>query len=276
MKIKSIKTEFFDGDVYNIGVNKDHNYFANGILVHNCYMNETPEVRGEYNNVKKLRKFFNSIPKEHLPYQIAYGPEIAHHPEFESVMKMSKEEYDIVGNFTTNGQWVSFFSEEQISNHLKAVKNYCGGVAISANKHLEKQWEKAATLYTENDILTNFHVIISDKDSIDYFVELFDKWKDKIDYFVLLPYKNVGRAENNPKELDWEYFKEQFPKDKKDSSKIAFGALFYPYLLKGDLDLNISIYEPEILSKYVDLKNDNIYPSSFSTDKPLGKIFKLR
>jgi MoaA/NifB/PqqE/SkfB family radical SAM enzyme len=237
-----------------------------------CYMNETPKVKGEYNNVEKLKKFFNSIPKEHLPYQIAYGPEIAHHPEFHDVMKMSREEYDILGNFTTNGTWVSFFTSEQIDEHLDTVKRYCGGVAISANKHLEDDWTKAAELYIEKGIITNFHVIISDKESIDYFIELYEKWKDKIEYFVLLPYKNVGRAKEDPKELDWEYFKEKFPKENTD--KIAFGALFYPYLLKSELDIKISLYEPEILSKYVDLKNDMMYPSSFTTDKPLRNIFK--
>ena len=235
-----------------------------------CYMDETPEVKGEYDNVEKLTKFFDSIPDEHMPYQIAYGPEIAHHPEFHDVMKLSHE-YGVVGNFTTNGMWSKMFTEDEIKRHIETVKAYCGGVAISINSHLEEYWRSAVEIYLENNIRTNFHIIISDEESVDMFLSVFEEYKDRIEYFVLLPYKNVGRAVDNKKELAWDYFVQKFPKDHKES--IAFGALFYPYLLKRELDVKISLYEPETLSAYVELKDGNIYPSSFSTEIVIGNIF---
>jgi len=238
-----------------------------------CYMNSNETDLHYENSVEKLRNFFNSIPEEHLPYQIAYGGgEPTSSPEFNDIMKMTKEEFNIIPNFTTNGMWALKFSKEEINKHLEVVKKYCGGVAVSCHDHLKKYWTTASNLYLENNIRLNFHIIISDKESIDEFIEIYNEWKDKVEYFVLLPYTNVGRAKNNPKDINWEYFKENFKKiDNK--SKIAFGANFYPYLKNNELDVKISLYEPEILSKFLDLKDGNVYKSSFAVDKPIKNIF---
>ena len=72
----------------------------------------------------------------------------------------------------------------------------------------------------------------------------------------------MGRAPH--KEIDWEYLVTKLPED---ASKIAFGANFYPYLKEGDHNIKISLYEPEIMSKFLDLKDMSIYPSSFSNEK---------
>ena len=54
MKIKQITTKQFNGNVYNIGVEKHHNYFANGILVHNCYQNSNETDTHTENIVQKF------------------------------------------------------------------------------------------------------------------------------------------------------------------------------------------------------------------------------
>ena len=36
MQIKSISKEHYEGHVYNLGVDKDKSYFAEGVCVHNC------------------------------------------------------------------------------------------------------------------------------------------------------------------------------------------------------------------------------------------------
>ena len=51
-----------------------------------------------------------------------------------------------------------------------------------------------------------------------------------------------------------------------DTSKIAFGANFYSYLLKSPGVFNVSLYEPESMSKFLDLKDMKVYPSSFHLD----------
>jgi len=226
-----------------------------------CYQDSNDSDAHYENVVEKLKKFFNSIPKEHLPYQIAYGGgEPTLHPEFYDVMRMTKEDYDILPNYTTNGMWTEK-DVATIGDIITATKKYCGGVAVSCHPHLKKYWEIAAENYVANKIRLNFHNIISDKESIDEFISIFKKWKDKVEYFVLLPYIPFGRAEK--KEVDWDYLVSVFPKE--DSDQIAFGANFYPYLQRGELDIKVSLYEPEIMSKYVTIEDDGyMFPSSFS------------
>jgi organic radical activating enzyme len=202
------------------------------------------------------------------PFQVALGGgEPTSHPEFVEVLK-AFHELGIEPNYTTNGMWatnIEFKIDEPEIELLSATQKYCGGVAVSCHPHLKSYWEHAALLYHAYKIKLNFHIIISDKKSVDEFVTIYDKWKDKVDYFVLLPYGNQGRAET--KEIDWEYLVSKLPEDQQ---KLAFGANFYPYLLKGDHCIKVSLYEPEIMSKYLDAKDMNLYTSSFNTDCPIN------
>ena len=229
-----------------------------------CYMDSKKEKHYK-NIIEKTRNFFNSIPKEHLPYQIAYGGgEPTSHPDFIELLRVTKEEFDITPNYTTNGMFVDYTqgSNENEINILLATKKYCGGVAISCHSHLKNYWTVAARQFNHFNIRLNFHNIISDKESIDEFIEIYNEWKDKVEYFVLLPYGNQGRAEY--KEIDWEYLISKLPEDQK---QIAFGANFYPYLLEGKHNIKLSLYEPEIMSKYLTLEDMSIYPSSFHLTK---------
>lgn len=227
-----------------------------------CYMDS--KVENHYDNIiEKTKTFFNNIPKENLPFQVALGGgEPTSHPDFIELLEVLKEDFDICPNYTTNGMWTKgsdhCLNESQIYL-LNATKEFCGGVAVSCHPHLKKYWKDAAEYYKQWDIRLNFHIIISDKESIDYFKEIYDEWEDWIDYFVLLPYGNQGRAEN--KSIDWEYLVQMLPKQQ---NKIAFGANFYPYLLKGGHNIKVALYEPEIMSKFLDLKDMQIYSSSFN------------
>jgi organic radical activating enzyme len=217
-----------------------------------CYMNSVPG--GHYPNIiSKLHNFFKYTPKDQLPFQVAIGGgEPTLHPEFIPLLKYLREELDILPNYTTNGMYIN-------NNLLKATKEYCGGVAISCHPHLSKYWKIAVELLSAVTKL-NLHIIISDKESIDSFVSIYEKYRSTIHYFVLLPYENQGRAESNPKSVDWPYLLKNLPNDK---SKLAFGANFYPYLSNTKHNIKISLYEPEIMSKFLDLKDMCLYPSSF-------------
>jgi hypothetical protein len=190
------------------------------------------------------------------------GGEPTSHPDFIELLRVLKEEYDICPNYTTNGM---FYQKDDWFDIIDATQKYCGGVAVSCHPHLEPYWHNAALTFHAHRIKLNFHIIISDKESIDYFKRIYDYWEDKIDYFVLLPYGNQGRAEK--KDIDWDYLVKMLPEKQ---SKIAFGANFYPYLMKGGHNINISLYEPEIMSRFISLQgNGAIYKSSFSTETPL-------
>lgn len=227
-----------------------------------CYMNSEFTDYHYDDIVGKTRRFFSKMTLNERPYQLAAGGgEPTTHPDFIEFLKVTKEELDICPNYTTNGMW-SYNDPSYVNELLDATDKYCGGVAVSCHPHLEKYWRKAAELLHDRKVKLNFHIIISDKESIDKFIEIFNEWKDKIDYFVLLPYGVQGRAK--PKDIDWEYLVSVFPQENK---KIAFGANFYPYLLRNDLNVKVSLYRPEIFSKFITLEdNGKMYKSSFSNE----------
>ena len=77
---------------------------------------------------------------------------------------------------------------------------------------------------------------------------IYYNYYDKFDYFVILPYQAVGRGKDIEVEEIWnETFKWI---ETVDTNKFAFGALFYEWLLKKNVNLDIDIYEPEIYSGY--------------------------
>lgn len=227
-----------------------------------CYM-DSKETDEHYDNaVQKIKDYFEPMTENERPFQVALGGgEPTGHPDFIEILKTF---YDlgIQPNYTTNGM----FSESDVELEiLKATKEYCGGVAVSCHPQLKKYWEDAAKIFAFEGIKLNFHIIISDKESIDDFVQIYNEWKDYVDYFVLLPYGNQGRAPH--KEIDWDYLVTKLPTDQR---KLAFGANFYPYLLNGKHNIKVSLYEPEIMSKFLDLKDMKLYPSSFMVETPLN------
>jgi len=229
-----------------------------------CYM-DSKKTDLHYDDLEdKIMHFFGSMSENQRPFQVAIGGgEPTSHPHFVKILK-SFYDLGIQPNYTTNGMWcdtdTAITSDDEVQL-LEATKEYCGGVAVSCHPHLKKYWQRAAFMYHNSKIKLNFHIIISDKKSIDEFVEIYSEWKDKVDYFVLLPYGNQGRAEK--KEIDWEYLVTNLPENQ---SKLAFGANFYPYLLAGDHGIKVSLYEPEIMSKYLDAKDMKLYTSSFNTE----------
>jgi organic radical activating enzyme len=224
-----------------------------------CYMDSMPNGEHYENIVKKLKLFFGYMSLNMRPFQIAIGGgEPTLHPEFLEFLRVSKEELDICPNYTTNGMWSITRGEEERKKLIDYTKKYCGGIAVSCHPHLQKYWAEAARLYYENDIKLNFHIIISDKESVDEFVKIYKDWKDKVSYFVLLPYSAQGRA--TKKKIDWDYLVESLPED---MSKLAFGANFYSYLQKNP-EIKVALYEPEIMSKFLDMKDMSIHKSSFN------------
>lgn len=221
-----------------------------------CYMDSKPEKHYE-NILSKTKSFFGNISIENRPYQVAIGGgEPTSHPDFIDLLKLFDNELNICPNYTTNGMFIKSSNSEEI---LEASKKYCGGVAVSCHGHLDEYWMLAANKFYEYEIKLNFHIIISDKKSIDRFTKIYDEWNNKVEYFVLLPYGNQGRAIK--KEIEWDYLVSKLPLNQ---SKIAFGANFYPYLQKGNHNIKVALYEPEIMSKFLDLKDMKIYPSSFN------------
>lgn len=232
-----------------------------------CYMDSKDSDENYKNVVQKIKEYFGPMSENQRPFQVAIGGgEPTEHSDFIETLVILKN-LGIEPNYTTNGMWTTPSSNtftERETKILVETKKLCGGVAVSCHPHLTEYWERAASLYNTYEIKLNFHIIISDKESIDYFKEIYFNWKDSVDYFVLLPYSSQGRAEE--KGINWEYLIKSLPNV---HNQIAFGANFYPYLLKGEHNVNVSLYEPEIMSKFLDLKDMKLYPSSFHLEEKI-------
>lgn len=205
------------------------------------------------------------------PFQIAIGStgEPTIHPDF---CKFLETVYNtnVVPNYTTNG--ITIAKDDELSKQiLEATRKFVGGVAVSfGNKSLRQYAEKAIDkLIAEGDTNINIHHIISDKESVDEFVRVWEKYGDNILYHVLLPLMPSGRSTEGIGEGVFEYLEEKIRE--KDIKNVAFGAHFVEYLKHSDI--KTYLYEPESFSKNIILTKDKVQitPSSFNL-KPIFTI----
>ena len=218
-----------------------------------CYMDSTSDSIHYENIISKLYSLFINMTKDQKPFQIAYGGGNPNqHPDFIGLLKATID-LGIIPNYTTNGMGITL-------PILEATSEYCGGVAVSAHKHLSSIWQKAVSTFVDRDIRTNIHYIISDKESVDDFIEVYEKYSGMVDYFVMLKYADIGRAETIS--VATQYFFDKIS-ELESPEDIAYGAHFFDDIKSRHLP--VSLYEPESMSKYIDFKDMKMYPSSFHT-----------
>lgn len=206
-------------------------------------------------NINGIDSFFGNMTENQRPFQVALGGGNPNcHPQFVEILDKFYN-LGIMPNYTTNGMDIT-------QDIVNATKKYCGGVAISCHNHLLDYWKKATELFLNQGVVLNYHIIIFDVKSVDYFLEIYKQYVDKIDYFVLLPYIAQGRAIPIEIEEGKTYLFNGL-KQLGDIEKIAFGANFYRDILKNKW-IKASLYEPEGFSKYLDLKDMKLYKSSFN------------
>lgn len=208
---------------------------------------------------KKVNSFFGSMPDNNKPFQVAIGgeQEPLENPEIWEMIQEFKR-LGIVPNYTTNGMFIN-------DKNIELTIKHCGGVAVTLHTHLEKFWRRALNRLTEAKVRTNVHIIISDKASVDFLEKLYDEYvtNGTVEYFVLLPYMNYGHAKSHPKKIDFVALEKFIDKVYKDG-RLAFGANFYNFLLKHKKKYNVSLYSPEIVSKYLILDDKmGVYNNSF-------------
>ena len=209
-----------------------------------CYVSALKTGINYENVVEKHIDLFGNMSLNEKPLQLAYGGEgePTMHPDFPEVLKTTHD-LQIMPNYTTNAMHLS-------DKIIDATSKYCGGVAISCHPHLKKIWEKGVKKLNEAGINTCLHIILGGPGSNDEFWRIYDSIKN-IHYYVVLPYMVAGRAKKIDAEREWNlFFKEALVRKPDD---VSFGALFYDYFLRNReimTKLNVSIYEPEVLSGY--------------------------
>ena len=245
-KIISININIVDDIfVYNFSVEDNHNYIVEDVVVSNCHYCYTSALKSGSNFgniIDKAKEVWGSLEMNQRPFQIAIGGagESTLHPQWIDFVKTVRE-LGILPNYTTNGMHLT-------DDILDATEKYCGGVAVSWHPHIEKFFHSSIEKYSKINTKLNTHIIVGDDKSVSDLKRLYEMYHDKIDYFVLLPYQAVGRAKTIDVHKNWiEVFK--FIKTV-DTSKFAFGALFYEWLKNNDVGIKIDVYEPEIYSGY--------------------------
>ena len=219
-----------------------------------CYVSAMKSGSNWENITERIYNFFSKMDPNQRPFQVALGGhgEPTMHPEFINVLKTFND-LGIVPNYTTNGMHLT-------KDIIEATKTYSGGVAVSCHPHLKKVWENAIVEYTNAGIKTNLHIIVGEEGTTEMFKEIYYKYKGITDYFVILPYMAVGRAKEIEVEKEWESLFKFLKDESIPREDIAFGALFYPYLLKNKEEigsLDISLYEPEMFSGYIMFNEEN-------------------
>lgn len=243
------------------------NYCTNGCSY--CYRKSSED--GKFMSLEDYRFALQELTNEKYGsiFQVALGGgEPLLHPNFNEIIKVTREEFGIIPNYTTSGK---FFNQENI----EATRNYCGAVAISWDPYRNLSLEellKTGSYLKDNDILANIHYVISEKtinDAVDLLKGKYDEYIRDFNSVIFLTYKPTGRAENSESIKSADALKTftNLVDNPVTNTKIGFDACFVPVLMKAtgvNIDL-IDSCECGFFSVYID-ENLNVTPCSFCKD----------
>jgi len=109
------------------------------------------------------------------------------HPNFSEMLRLTREEYNIVPSYTTNGRGLN----QQV---LMASKKYCGAVAVSAYEPFEELFIAVQKLI-DVGIKTNIHFLLTSRTintAVNWLMNP-PKILNQINAIVFLNYKPIGR-----------------------------------------------------------------------------------
>lgn len=142
---------------------------------------------GKHMSVSDYENIMQQARELHV-FQVALGGGNPNqHPDFCRILKLTREKYDIVPSYTTNGRGLT----EEV---LKASRAYCGAVAVSAYNPFEEMIDAIDAL-TRYGIKVNIHFVL-DSTSVEIalrWLETPPSFLDSVNAVVFLNYKPVGR-----------------------------------------------------------------------------------
>jgi len=186
------------------------------------------------------------------------------HPDFCEILRLTREKYNIVPSYTTNGRGVT-------NEILKSTKMYCGAVAVSAYEPYEEMIETISTL-VKHKIKTNLHFLLTNK-SVDVAISWLESLPEFL-YFVnaiiFLNYKPAGRLQSEDllanKHPDIERFFSLV--NQQNKLKIGFDSCSISGIARS-LDVNpafVESCEAARFSMYIS-EDMMMYPCSFAIEK---------
>ena len=203
MKITKINRRMFSGEVHNFHCVPNEVYFSEGVLVHNCYKNNTddPPTNMSFETFKAI---IDRLPRSVV--QLALGiTGIQTNPDFIRMMEYSREK-GIIPNFTLSG---IDLTDELAEKCAKLV----GAVAVSAYESNKNICYNAVKKFTDLGIKqTNVHLFTS-AESLPFVYEVLnDRLTDdrlkNMNAIVFLGVKGKGRAKGKYAVLGVDEYKE--------------------------------------------------------------------
>jgi radical SAM protein with 4Fe4S-binding SPASM domain len=150
-----------------------------------CYRKS--DKNGEHMAVADYAEVMRQAQEMHV-FQVALGGGNPNqHPDFQEILQLTREDYGIVPNYTTNGRGLT-------PEVLATTAKHCGAVAVSAYAPYEEMAEAVDRLCGAG-ISTNLHFILTNR-SVDTAIEWLHAppaFLRKANAIVFLNYKPIGR-----------------------------------------------------------------------------------
>lgn len=270
MRIKSISYEYYEGDVYNFHCDPNENYFANGMLVHNCYKGNGTAIEETRNmSLETFKKLLVNIDPYKILTQIAFGiTDINTNPDFWSILEYTRSK-GIIPNYTTNG----FDVTEEVA---KKTKELCGAVAVSIhNKPVA--YDAIRKFISAGMKQVNIHFVLAQETLFSAYKLVDDVVSDErlkgMNAIVFLGYKHKNLNSKFHYLDDLNDYKELIDYCKEKNVRFGFdscSAANYLKIIEGTEDEKTSVYaepcESGLFSSYFNV-NGEFFPCSFMEGK---------
>lgn len=177
-KVVKIEEYDFEGFVYNIEVENNHNYFLNGVLVSNCH--EKSSTDGKHGDIHL--EYLNTL---HEGTEIALGGgNLLEHPEYKDLLKFFKNK-KVFCNITLHQTHVAN-SLEEIKELIK--EDLVKGIGISFNGNVRELENLLSDLNYPHIVLHVINGLINIDD-----LRKISKFKN-VPKLLILGYKTFGRG----------------------------------------------------------------------------------
>ena len=237
-----------------------------------CYRSSSPD--GKVISIENYEFILKQLTSEEYGsvFQVALGGgEPLLHPDFNEILRITKEKFNIIPNYTTSGK---FFDKDNI----EATRKYCGAIAISYDPYRDltlDELSKIGSCLKDNNIKANIHYVISEKtlnNAIEIIEGKYDEFLTNFNAIIFLTFKPFGRADNQDSIKSSDKLNSFLKLIDNPVSKvrIGFDACFVPLLIKNtDVDNDmVDSCECGFFSVYVD-ENLNVMPCSFCNENNL-------
>lgn len=230
-----------------------------------CYRKSN--VSGAHLSIENYRMILQQAEKMKV-FQVALGGGNPNqHPNFNEMLRLTREEFNIIPSYTTNGRGLS-------QDVLATTKKYCGAVAVSAYKPYDDTFDAVQKLI-DYGIRTNIHFLLT-SESVDTAITWLENPVEilkNINAIIFLNYKPVGRNPRTDLLLKKSRKHEAFFRlaGRKHPFKVGFDSCSISGITRFMAVSSIFVERCEAgrFSMYISEEN-KMYPCSFMEDKIEG------